>query len=48
VLESYLDGDIIEGLKHKTDEGLESGAVDLRGSETTVLKFLQAKLAKAA
>jgi hypothetical protein len=48
VLQSYLDGDIIEDLKQKPDETLESEAVDLRGSETTVLKFLQAKLAKAA
>jgi DNA topoisomerase-1 len=48
VLESYLDGDIIEGLKRKTDEALESEAVDLRASEVAVLKFLQAKLAKKA
>jgi DNA topoisomerase I len=48
VLESYLDGDIIEGLKRKTDEALESEAVDLRISEVAVLKFLQAKLAKKA
>ena len=48
VLESYLDGDIIEGLKRKTDEALESEAVDLRVSEVAVLKFLQAKLAKKA
>jgi DNA topoisomerase-1 len=48
VLESYLDGDIIEGLKRKPDEALESEAVDLRASEVAVLKFLQAKLAKKA
>ena len=48
VLESYLDGDIIEGLKRKTDEALEGDAVDLRASEVAVLKFLQAKLAKKA
>ena len=48
VLESYLDGDIIEGLKRKTDEALESEAVDLRASEVAILKFLQAKLAKKA
>jgi DNA topoisomerase-1 len=48
VLESYLDGDIIEGLKRKPDEALESEAVDLRASEVAILKFLQAKLAKKA
>jgi DNA topoisomerase-1 len=48
VLESYLDGDIIEGLKRKTDEALESEAVDLRGSEVAILTFLQVKLAKKA
>ena len=48
VLESYLDGDIIEGLKRKPDEALESEAVDLRASEVAVLKFLQTKLAKKA
>jgi DNA topoisomerase-1 len=48
VLESYFEGDVIKGLKHKTDEGLDSEVVDLRDSETAVLKFLQAKLAKAA
>jgi DNA topoisomerase-1 len=46
VLESYLGGDIIEGLKRKTDEALESEAVDLRASEVAILKFLQAKLAR--
>ena len=48
VLESYLNGDIIEGLKRRTDETLESEAVDLRASEVAILKFLQAKLAKKA
>ena len=48
MLESYLDGDIIEGLKRKTDEALESEAVDLRVSEVAVLKFLQAKVANKA
>jgi hypothetical protein len=46
VLESYLDGEIIEGLNRKTDQALESEAVDLRASEVAILKFLQAKLAK--
>ena len=48
MLESYLNGDIIEGLKRKTDEALESEAVDLRGSEVAILTFLQVKLAKKA
>ena len=48
VLESYLNGDIIEGLKRKTDGALESEALDLRASEVAILKFLQAKLAKKA
>ena len=46
MFESYLNGDIIEGLKGKTDETLESEAVDLRVSEVAILKFLQAKAAK--
>ena len=48
MLESYLDGDIIEGLKRKPDEALESEADHLHISEVAVLKFLQAKLAKKA
>ena len=48
VLESYLEGDIIEGLKRKTDETLESETVDLRASEVAILKFLQVKLATKA
>lgn len=46
VLESYLDGEVIEGLNRKTDQALESEAVDLRASEVAILKFFQAKLAK--
>jgi DNA topoisomerase I len=46
VLESYLDGNTIEGLKQKTEEALESDSLDLRTSEAAILKFLQAKLGK--
>jgi DNA topoisomerase-1 len=48
VLETYLSGDSIEGLKQKTEEVLENEDVDLRSSETAILKFLQQRLAKKA
>jgi hypothetical protein len=44
VLETYLDGQTIEGLKQKTDQVLEDEAIDLRESEKAILKFLQAGL----
>ena len=43
MLESYLDGDSIDGLKQKTDEVLENKVIDLRSGEAAILKFLQAK-----
>jgi DNA topoisomerase-1 len=46
VLESYLDGDMIEGLKQKTEEALSENLEDLRAEEAAVMSFLQAKLAK--
>ena len=46
VLESYLDGDMIEGLKQKTEEALAENLDDLRAEEAAVMAFLQAKLAK--
>jgi DNA topoisomerase-1 len=46
VLESYLDGDMIEGLKQKTEEALAENLEDLRAEEAAVMAFLQAKLAK--
>ena len=46
VLESYLDGDMIEGLKQKTEEALAENLEDLRAEEAAVMSFLQAKLAK--
>ena len=46
VLESYLDGDMIEGLKQKTEEPLSENLEDLRAEEAAVMLFLQEKLAK--
>jgi len=48
VLETYLDGNSIEGLKQKTEEALEKEDVDLRADEAAILKFLQARLAEKA
>lgn len=48
VLETYLSGSAIEGLKRKTEEALENEDVDLRSTEVAVLKFLQERLAKKA
>jgi DNA topoisomerase-1 len=48
VLESYLNGRSIEGLKKKTEEALEDEHVDLREGEKAILKFLQARLEKKA
>ena len=48
VLETYLDGNSIEGLKQKTEEALEKEDVDLRSDEAAILKFLRALLAKKA
>jgi len=48
VLETYLDGNSIEGLKQKTEEALEKEDVDLRADEAAILKFLQVRLAKKA
>ncbi|MEP7015428.1 MAG: DNA topoisomerase IB [Verrucomicrobiota bacterium] len=42
VLEDYLNGNSIEGLKQRTEEAMED--VDLRSAEGAVLKFLQARL----
>ena len=46
VLESYLDGDMIEGLRQKTEEALSENLEDLRAEEAAVMSFLQARLAK--
>ncbi|MDP9253517.1 MAG: DNA topoisomerase IB [Verrucomicrobiota bacterium] len=46
VLDSYLDGDMIEGLKQKTEEALSEKLEDLRAEEAAVMSFLQEKLEK--
>jgi DNA topoisomerase-1 len=46
VLEAYLDGDMIEGLRQKTEEALSTKLEDLRAEEAAVMSFLQEKLAK--
>ena len=48
IFETYLNGNAIEGLRRKTEEALENEDVDLRSTETAVLKFLQARLEKKA
>ncbi|MEP6603682.1 MAG: DNA topoisomerase IB [Spartobacteria bacterium] len=48
VFETYLSGNVIEGLKQKTKEALENEDVDLRSTEGAILKFLQARLNKKA
>jgi DNA topoisomerase-1 len=46
VLETYLDGAMIEGLKQKTEETLAKKLGDLRSEEAAVMTFLQARLKK--
>ncbi|MFN2477136.1 MAG: DNA topoisomerase IB [Chthoniobacterales bacterium] len=48
VLESYLSGGMIEGLKRKTEEALERNAPDLRSVEAAVMQFLEERLAATA
>lgn len=48
VLETYLDGDLIEGLKSKTEEALREKLEDLRGDEIALLEFLRQRLEKKA
>ena len=45
VLEAYLTGTAIEGLKQRTEEQLEEKLEYLRSEEAAVMSFLQAKLA---
>src|SRR5512140_2229066 len=40
VLETYLEGNLIEGLRKRTGEDLEKKGVDLRFGEAAILKFL--------
>ena len=44
MLETYLDGEMIEGLKQKTEETLERKVGDLKSEEAAVLSFLRARL----
>jgi DNA topoisomerase I len=46
VLETYLSGAMIEGLKQKTEETLERKLGDLRSEEAAVMSFLQTRLKK--
>jgi DNA topoisomerase-1 len=48
VLDAYLDGDMIEGLKQKTEEALAENLDDLRAEEAAVMSFLQERLSKLA
>jgi DNA topoisomerase-1 len=48
VLDAYLDGDMVEGLKQKTEEALAENLDDLRAEEAAVMSFLQERLAKLA
>ena len=45
VLETYLSGEMIEGLRRKTEETLAKQLPDLRSVEAAVMSFLQARLA---
>jgi DNA topoisomerase I len=46
VLETYLDGAMIDGLKQKTEKAIERKLGDLRSEEAAVMSFLQARLKK--
>jgi DNA topoisomerase-1 len=46
VLETYLDGELIEGLKKRAEETLTQDLDDLRGDEVAVLSFLRQRLEK--
>jgi DNA topoisomerase-1 len=48
VLETYLDGGMIEGLKQHTEETLERKRGDLKSEEAAVMTFLRARLEKKA
>ena len=44
VLETYLNGAMIDGLRRKTEQALAQNGQDLRTVETAVMKFLQVRL----
>lgn len=45
VLETYLDGSLIEGLKKRTEKTMEGSLGNLRSEEAAVLAFLRERLA---
>jgi len=45
IFETYLDGNLIEGLKRQTEKTLENSLGKLRSEEAAVLAFLREKLA---
>ena len=47
VLETYLNGNMIEGLKRKTEEAMANNLPDLQSVEAAVMSFLQERLATA-
>ncbi len=47
VLETYMSGEMIDGLRRKTEKALEKNLPDLRSVEAAVMSFLQARLAKS-
>ena len=47
VLQTYLSGDTIAGLRRKTEEAVAQNLPDLRAVEAAVMRFLQARLADA-
>lgn len=47
VLESYLDGNLIQGLKKQTEQTLKNSLNDLRSEEAAVLAFLRERLANS-
>ena len=48
VLQTYLNGAMIEGLKRKTEQALANNVPDLQSVEAAVMTFLQERLAQAA
>ena len=47
VLETYLSGEMIDGLRRKTEKALEENLPDLRSVEAAVMTFLQARLSES-
>ena len=47
VLETYLSGEMMDGLRHKTEQAIARSSPDLREVEASVLQFLKARLTEA-